>query len=87
MPPPQNLPHTFDAWAIRPCLYASRPRERGECLRLDGGPTDQRLIDTHYLQRLRPKHRLYPCDHCDKTFVAGENFDGHQKSAHSHARS
>ena len=77
----------FDAWAIRPCLYDGRPRERGECLRLAGIPTDQRLIDEHYLQRLQPKHQLYTCVECGKGFVASENFNLHEKSAHPRARS
>ena len=70
------------AWAIRPCLYAGRRLERVEIFTLAGLPTDERLIAERYVQRLLPKHHLYHCDHCDRDFVGGENFQIHRRTAH-----
>ncbi|MEE9278067.1 MAG: hypothetical protein V3V06_06610 [Dehalococcoidia bacterium] len=71
-----------DVWAIRPVIYQGIRRERGECFPLAGLPSDQRLIDTHYIQRLRPGHSRYDCDRCEKTFVSGENFAIHLTGVH-----
>ncbi len=73
------------AWAIRPCIYGGRRLERGELFDLAGLPTDDRLIDEHYVQRLLPKHKRYDCPVCGKTFVGEENFHIHGRRAHGKA--
>lgn len=69
-------------WAIRPCIYQGVRRERGERFRLAGLPTDARLIEEQYVQRIRRKHSRYDCGRCDKAFVGGENFAIHLMGAH-----
>ncbi len=86
-PPAAGRPPDAWAWAIRPCLYGGRRRERGETIRLSGQPTDQRLLDELYLQHLMPKNTRYACDTCDKVFVGGENFRLHVQGAHAGAAS
>ena len=76
-------PEEADVWAVQPCLYAGHRLERGERLRLAGISTDARLIDEHYLQRLRPRHSCYVCERCTKAFVGGENFALHLVNAHT----
>lgn len=71
-----------EVWAIQPCLYGGKRRERGERFLLAGLPTDRRLLEELYVQRIQPRHRRYDCGRCGKRFVGGENFSVHL--VHSH---
>ena len=86
MPASNDTAPGADVWAIRPCIYGGRRRERGERFRLAGLPTDARLFEEPYVQRLLPKHKLYPCNRCGKALVGGENFAVHLTDAHGLGR-
>ncbi|MCH9016623.1 MAG: hypothetical protein IIB89_02505 [Chloroflexi bacterium] len=75
-------PGRDEVWAVQPCLYNGQQRERGERFSLANLPTDTRLMDTHYIQRVQPKHSRYACQACAKVFVGGENFAGHLVAQH-----